>query len=75
MFGNANIRNAELAYQNVLEKALLEVQTKIINEKETVNPVIPRSIETKVDENIATLNESLKSEMNKSIPDEEKSKN
>ena len=60
--------------KRVLEKALLEVQTKIINEKEAVNPVISDHCKTKVDENIATLNESLKSEMNKSSPDEEKIK-
>lgn len=60
--------------KRVLEKALLTVQSKIINEKEAVNPVISDHCRIKVDENIAALNESLKSEMNKSNLDEKKIK-
>lgn len=60
--------------KRVLEKALLTVQSKIINEKEAVKPVISDHSSIKVDENIVALKESLKSEMNKSNLDEEKIK-
>ncbi|MEA5011119.1 MAG: recombinase family protein [Angelakisella sp.] len=60
--------------KRVLEKALLTVQSKITNENDVVKPVVSDHSSKKVDENIAALNESLKSEMNKSNLDEEKIK-
>lgn len=60
--------------KRVLEKALLTVQSKITNENDAVKPVVSDHSSIKVDENIVALKESLKSEMNKSSPDEEKIK-
>ncbi|RJQ25141.1 hypothetical protein C4565_08955 [Candidatus Parcubacteria bacterium] len=60
--------------KRVLEKALLEVQSKITDGKEVIKPVISNHSSIKGDENIAALNESLKREMNISSLDEEKIK-